>query len=184
MNGRVVVSWLGMGRPGRDEAAVRPQMGRLTYQPLLSHGLPTEGTPNGGRQPTEGITPTSTHFHSFHSLHPQPHRPRITITAQYPTTCNLTPITPRTHSKSNTLPPKRQPAPRAHAKAWPAKHSAAWLRIMLKWGEKGWGLPRAVRSWSGQGGVVQLKRRRAMLGGWRVCAPSYCTCYEVVIDLR
>lgn len=57
-----------------------------------------------------------------HAYHTPPH----------PSPCNI--------CNMQHLPPKQATSPaRATQKAWPAKHSAAWLRIMLKWGERGWG---------------------------------------------
>lgn len=155
-----LVAW--MDQSGRDDVAVRPWVRHLPtalitriyqrkeqYQQQRQHQRRKRERYRNRKVPTEGPnTPITSHPPI---PPPQPHNPRITITAQiqqHTFRCLSHSPIPRLIHPSNTSPrppaPNRQPAPRAHAKAWPAKHSAAWLRIMLKWGQKVWGSPRGV----------------------------------------
>ena len=67
--------------------------------------------------------------------------------------------------RTSHIAPEQAAAPRAHAKAWQAKHSTAWLRIMLKWGQRGWGAPRVL--WRRK--ECFLKQRRDSGWVWDVC---------------
>lgn len=152
--------------------AVHPQAALTTG----INRLPTEATNGGNQRRKKNTKSTSgrnnTHIHPFPLISlisppatPSTHHHHHTISNNNAISCLSHPV--RTVNPTPSL-PNRQPAPRAHAKAWPAKHSAAWLRIMLKWGERGWGLPRGVLyctvlEWPGRCGAAETAARDA---GW------------------